>query len=51
MRRRRKCLETADLSEYDLSEFKPAKFALRFKDQQVNALLPAPEADPRRKQA
>ncbi len=33
-------LETADLSEYDLSQFKPVKFELRRKDERVNMRLP-----------
>jgi predicted DNA binding CopG/RHH family protein len=33
-------VETADLSEYDLSGFKPAKFEFEKKDARVNMRLP-----------
>ena len=33
-------VETADLSEYDLSRFKPAKFEFEKKDARVNMRLP-----------
>jgi predicted DNA binding CopG/RHH family protein len=33
-------IETADLSEYDLSGFKPAKFEFEKKDARVNMRLP-----------
>ena len=35
-------VETADLSEYDLSEFKPARFEFARKEARVNMRLPAP---------
>ena len=33
-------VETADLSEYDFSEFKPARFEFEKKDARVNMRLP-----------
>jgi predicted DNA binding CopG/RHH family protein len=33
-------LETADLSEYDLSGFKPMRFELRRKDARINMRIP-----------
>lgn len=33
-------LETADLSEYDFSEFKPVRFEFRNKDARLNMRLP-----------
>jgi predicted DNA binding CopG/RHH family protein len=35
-------LETADLSEYDFSNFRPMKFVLRPKDARVNMRMPQP---------
>lgn len=35
-------IDTADLSEYDFSQFKPARFELRKKDARVNMRLPTP---------
>jgi predicted DNA binding CopG/RHH family protein len=35
-------VETADLSEYDFSAFKPAQFEFAPKDARVNMRLPAP---------
>lgn len=35
-------IETADLTEYDLSEFKPAHFEFAPKDERVNMRLPKP---------
>lgn len=35
-------IETADLSEYDFSTLKPARFELRKKDARVNMRLPTP---------
>jgi predicted DNA binding CopG/RHH family protein len=35
-------LETADLSEYDFSGFRPAHFTLRRKDARVNMRMPQP---------
>ena len=34
-------LDTADLSEYDFSGFKPARFELRRKDARINMRVPA----------
>jgi predicted DNA binding CopG/RHH family protein len=34
-------IDTADLSEYDLSGFKPARFEFEAKDAQINMRLPA----------
>jgi predicted DNA binding CopG/RHH family protein len=34
-------IDTADLSEYDLSGFKPAAFEFEAKDTQINMRLPA----------
>jgi predicted DNA binding CopG/RHH family protein len=34
-------VETADLAEYDLSQFKPARFEFARKDARVNMRLPA----------
>ncbi len=38
-------LDTADLSEYDFSQFKPARFELRKKDARINMRVPAPQLD------
>ena len=35
-------VETADLSEYDLSQFKPVRFEFARKDARVNMRLPEP---------
>jgi predicted DNA binding CopG/RHH family protein len=35
-------VETADLSEYDLSQFKPVRFEFERKDARVNMRLPEP---------
>jgi predicted DNA binding CopG/RHH family protein len=35
-----KFIDTADLSEYDLSGFKPARFEFEAKDTQINMRLP-----------
>jgi len=37
--------ETADLSEYDLSGFKPMQFELRKKDARINMRVPTPQLD------
>jgi predicted DNA binding CopG/RHH family protein len=34
-------VDTADLSEYDFSDFKPAKFEFSAKDERINMRLPA----------
>jgi predicted DNA binding CopG/RHH family protein len=38
-------VETADLSEYDLSDFRPMRFELRKKDARINMRVPAPQLD------
>lgn len=38
-------LETADLSEYDFSQFRPSRFELRKKDARINMRVPAPQLD------
>ncbi len=38
-------VETADLAEYDLSQFKPARFEFARKDTRVNMRVPAPLLD------
>lgn len=38
-------VETADLAEYDLSQFKPARFEFSRKDTRVNMRVPAPLLD------
>ncbi|MBC7284486.1 BrnA antitoxin family protein [Hoeflea sp.] len=38
-------VETADLTEYDLSQFRPAKFEFARKDARVNMRVPAPLLD------
>jgi CopG antitoxin of type II toxin-antitoxin system len=35
-----KFIDTADLSEYDLSDFKPTRFEFEAKDTQINMRLP-----------
>jgi predicted DNA binding CopG/RHH family protein len=35
-------IEAADLTEYDLSQFKPARFEFARKDARVNMRVPAP---------
>jgi len=44
-------LETADLSEYDLSQFKPMHFELQPKSERVNMRLPKPLLDAARARA
>ncbi len=38
-------LDTADLSEYDLSQFKPVKFEFEKKTAQINMRVPKPLLD------
>ena len=38
-------VDTADLSEYDLSGFKPVRFELRKKDARINMRVPKPQLD------
>jgi predicted DNA binding CopG/RHH family protein len=38
-------VETADLTEYDLSQFKPARFEFARKDARVNMRVPEPLLD------
>lgn len=38
-------IDTADLSEYDFSQFKPAHFELRKKDARINMRVPAPQLE------
>jgi len=38
-------IDTADLSEYDLSGFKPSGFELRKKDARINMRVPTPQLD------
>jgi len=38
-------IETADLTEYDLSQFKPARFEFVAKTERVNMRLPKPLLD------
>jgi len=38
-------VETADLTDYDLSEFKPAQFEFARKDARVNMRVPQPLLD------
>jgi len=38
-------LDTADLSEYDFSQFRPSRFELRKKDARINMRVPAPQLD------
>jgi predicted DNA binding CopG/RHH family protein len=38
-------VETADLSDYDLSGFMPAQFEFQAKDRQINMRLPQPLLD------
>ena len=38
-------LETADLSEYDFSQFKPSRFELKKKDARINMRVPAQQLD------
>lgn len=40
-----KFVDTADLSEYELSGFKPVRFELRKKDARINMRVPAPQLD------
>lgn len=40
-----KFVETADLTKYDLSEFKPARFEFEKKTAQLNMRLPQPLLD------
>ena len=44
-------VDTADLSEYDLSEMVPMRFELKRKDKSVNLRLPAPLLEAVRKRA
>ena len=38
-------VETADLTEYDMGQFKPARFEFARKDARVNMRVPAPLLD------